>query len=67
MTIDPARLTQNDIGRNVLYHREYSTPEVGRLSSWNEHYVFVQFKGPNGEACDPEDVSFEYEKNSNKQ
>ena len=52
-------LTQNDIGRNVTYHREFCNREFGQLSSWNDKYVFVRFKGPNGEACEPEDVSFD--------
>lgn len=55
------KLTDADIGRNVIYHREFCQSQVGKLSSWNEHYVFVRFKGPNGESCQPEDVSFELE------
>ncbi len=57
--IDISKLTDADKDRNVIYHREFSKKEVGKLSSWNEHYVFVRFKGPNGEACEPDDVSFE--------
>ena len=53
-------LTDKDIGRNVNYHGAYNGPvETGQLTSWNEHFVFVRFKGPNGEACEPEQVSFE--------
>lgn len=57
--IEIGKLTEKDIGRNVLYHREYCTPERGILTSWNKHFVFVRFKGPNGESCEPEDVSFD--------
>lgn len=57
--IDIAKLTEKDKGRNVIYHREYCDQEVGRLSSWNDTYVFVRFRGPGGEACSPGDVSFE--------
>lgn len=56
--IDISKLTKEDIGRNVTYHREYCDKEYGVLSSWNDKYVFVRFRGPNGEACSPEDVSF---------
>jgi hypothetical protein len=56
--IDPNELTESDIGRKVEYHREYCHREYGVLSSWNEKFVFVRFKGPTGESCQPEDVSF---------
>jgi hypothetical protein len=56
--IDPQTLTEADIGRKVIYHREYCDRQEGVLSSWNSTYVFVRFKSPNGEACEPEDVSF---------
>lgn len=52
------KLNGKDIGRRVLYHRQFCTPEEGKLTSWNQKFVFVQFKGCNGEACDPQDVSF---------
>ena len=52
-------LKEADKNRNVIYHREFCNRQVGKLSSWNDKYVFVQFKGPNGEACEPDDVSFE--------
>jgi len=58
--IDINRLTENDIGRNVVYHREYCEQQTGQLSSWNNEFVFVRFKGPNGEACEPCDVSFAF-------
>ena len=59
--IDISKLTEADKGRNVTYHREFCKKEFGKLSSWNSTYVFVRFKGPNGEACLPEDVSFDFE------
>lgn len=52
-------LAEIDKGRAVTYHREHCKREYGVLSSWNSEYVFVRFKGPNGEACYPEDVSFD--------
>ncbi len=56
--IDISKLSESDKGRKVRYHREFCKEEVGELSSWNGKYVFVRFKGPNGESCEPEDVSF---------
>ena len=60
--INISELTEKDIGRNVLYHREFCESQVGKLSSWNSKYVFVRFRGPTGEACEPEDVTFEFNK-----
>ena len=59
--IEISKLSKSDIGRNVTYHRQNCTKEFGQLSSWNDTYVFVKFKGPNGEACLPTDVSFDHE------
>ena len=50
-------LTQLDIGRSVRYRR---TGESGRLTSWNETYIFVRFSGPGGEACHPNDCDFSH-------
>ena len=61
--IDKSKLTEKDIGRNVIYHREFCKREEGKLSSWNDKYIFVRFKGPNGEACEPEDITFSSEIN----
>ena len=59
--INITSLIEKDIGRNVVYHREFCNKEFGKLSSWNDTYIFVRFRGPNGEACEPEDVTFEIE------
>lgn len=59
--IQISKLTQKDIGRNVTYHRDFCEKEYGKLSSWNTKFVFVRFKGPTGEACEPQDVSFDNE------
>lgn len=59
--IEISKLNEKDVGRNVTYHREFCRREFGVLSSWNDTYVFVRFKGPNGEACEPTDVSFDFE------
>lgn len=59
--IDLNKLSETDIGRKIVYHREFCDRQEGVLSSWNTTYIFVRFKGPNGEACQPEDVSFAVE------
>ena len=56
--IKPELLTEEDIGRKVVYERKHCPVEEGVLSSWNDKYVFVRFKGPNGEACEPQDIRF---------
>lgn len=58
--IDINKLSPTDVGRNVTYHREFCKVEYGYLTSWNQRYVFVRFKGPTGEACEPGDVSFDF-------
>lgn len=57
--IDINKLKEKDIGRNVIYHREFCNREVGRLTSWNHKFVFVRFRGPNGEAFDYKGGTFE--------
>ncbi|RTK93556.1 MAG: hypothetical protein EKK64_09870 [Neisseriaceae bacterium] len=59
-------LKKEDVGRNVIYNRAFCKIEFGKLSSWNDKYIFVRFKGPNGEACEEEDVSFEFPDYSNQ-
>lgn len=53
-----AFLNKSDIGRKVIYRRGTFDEAQGELTSWNDKYVFVRFKGPTGEACSPEDVEF---------
>lgn len=52
-TIESKKLTKNDIGRKVIYTSPHGTKEEGVISSFidDRTYVFVQFRGPNGEAC----------------
>lgn len=56
--IRPDRLTEKDIGRLVVYRDGAGNTFEGRLTSWNNLYVFVRFSGPTGEACLPSSVSF---------
>ena len=55
-------LTNDDIGRKVVYSVEFcEETEEGEQTSWNSRFIFVRFKGPTGEACTPENVSFTFE------
>ena len=56
--IEISQLKESDIGRKVIYHRAFCNREEGELSSWNDRIIFVRFKGPNGEGCEPQDISF---------
>jgi hypothetical protein len=56
--IDLAALTIGDVGREVTFTYHHGEKEYGHLSSWNERYVFVRFRGPNGAACNPEMCEF---------
>lgn len=58
--IDIKSLTKDDVGRRVTLHKEYFETEHGTLSSWNDVFIFVKFKGTNCEACHPEDVTFDF-------
>lgn len=64
--IDPKTLKLDDIGRGVIYKSEYSRDdpsrwEYGVLSSFRDRFIFVRFKGPSGERCNPEDLDWEKE------
>lgn len=41
--IDIAKLTDEDVGREVKYHRPYCDPEWGKITSWNDNFVFVNY------------------------
>lgn len=63
--INVEELTEEDVGRKVLYKPFYfrddpSRWEVGTLSSFRDNgRVFVKFKGPTGEACNAMDLFWE--------
>jgi len=53
----------NDVGRKVMYtppHLPDGSPESeeGEIISFNSRYVFVRFRGPNGEACNPSNLKW---------
>lgn len=54
----PTTLNESDIGRKVIFTYQHGERCEGEITSWNDRYVFVRFKGPNGEACDPSNLEF---------
>ncbi len=52
--IEIGSLREADKGRKVVYRGD----EDGEITSWNDRYIFVRFRGPNGAACKPEDIEF---------
>jgi hypothetical protein len=53
-----SELTEQDKGRKVIFEYLHGERVEGEITSWNQKWVFVKFKGPTGEACDPEQVYF---------
>ena len=65
--IDIEKLTDKDVGRWVVYVDMVREPEIGRIKSWNDKYVFVVYKCNGdwknfqkyaGVATDPRDLFF---------
>lgn len=51
-----------DKGREVIYTDMSGKRESGRISSWNDKYVFVRFTaGDTAAACRPDDLHFAVE------
>tara|TARA_Y100001956_G_C4070043_1_gene163479 strand:+ start:29 stop:211 length:183 start_codon:yes stop_codon:yes gene_type:complete len=59
--IDIKTLTQEDIGRRVVYEKQYTLDE-GIISSYNEKYIFVKYGTcSTAQATSPEDLTFSFE------
>lgn len=59
--IDLASLTKSDVGRGVVYRpgHPWVPPEDGNISSWNDKYVFVRYRGDlHTKATDPRDLDW---------
>jgi hypothetical protein len=61
--IEGREVSSEDIGSPATYiprhaKRDASHPdsERGVISGFNERWVFVRFRGPNGQACDPNNL-----------
>lgn len=53
LKIEDTEISDKDIGKKVIYT---PTNQVGVIRSISNLYVFVKFKSPNGEACNPKDL-----------
>jgi len=52
-----SRLKENHKGRRVVYTPHHNLIEFGRISSWNEKFVFVYYDvGLHTQATSPEDL-----------
>lgn len=57
--IEGVEVIEEHIGRRVTYVPPHASgpndelAEQGVITSFNDRYVYVRFKGPNGEACAP--------------
>lgn len=57
--IEIDELRPSDVGRLVRYERPGCATEHGRITSWNEHNIFVRYsRNPQGTATLPEDLTF---------
>ena len=74
--IDIKTLTQEDIGRKVVYEKQYTLDEVifssyyekqymleeGIISSYNDKYIFVKYGTcATAQVTSPEDLTFSFE------
>lgn len=58
--IDIKTLTQEDIGRKVVYEKQHTSDE-GTISSYNERYIFVKYGTcATAQATSPEDLTFSF-------
>lgn len=53
-------LTENDVNRKVVYQpKDYKKVEEGRITSWNNSFIFVDYDNTGrGAATRPEDLNF---------
>ena len=59
--IDIKTLTKEDIGRKVVYEKQYMLDE-GIISSYNDKYIFVKYGTcATAQATSPEDLTFSFE------
>jgi len=59
MSIDLFGLTEDDVGRKVVYRSGEPQEEKGVISSWNTVYIFVKYEQSTfGIATRPVDLDF---------
>lgn len=54
-----SNLTENDVNRKVVYNPEFGLQQEGRITSWNNSFIFVDYDNTGrGAATRPEDLNF---------
>lgn len=49
----------DDVGAGVVYVPKFGKREDGVITSWNDTYIFVRFRGSETpKACDPRDLEW---------
>jgi hypothetical protein len=57
--IEIKKLTKKDIARKVLYRNYANKLQEGRITSWNDRFIFVDYYNSGiGSATKPEDLEF---------
>lgn len=50
---------ENDVNRKVIYSPEFGEKEEGRITSWNDTFIFVDYDNTGrGQATRPSDLEF---------
>ena|ERR1035437_4689748 len=64
-TIEGRQVTHNDIGSIVLYLPNHTNGNIlhkdcekGIITSFSEQTLWVRFRSPNGESCDPNNLKW---------
>lgn len=60
--INPSELKPEHVNRLVVYRsHEGARPEQGRITSWNDRFIFVDYDNTGrGQATSPEKLEFVY-------
>jgi len=60
--INPSELKSEHVNRLVVYRsHEGARPEQGRITSWNDRFIFVDYDNTGrGQATPPEKLDFIY-------
>ena len=57
--ISIAKLKPSDVGRGVVYVPPHDARQDGVVSSWNERWIFVRYRGQeSAQATDPADLQW---------
>ena len=59
--IDIKKLVKDDVGKNVAYTSYVTKIEEGKITCWNDKFIFVDYgkRCGAGDATPPEDLIFE--------